>query len=119
MDWLEAAFGFGDEAEPAAKPAEPPRQAPKIQSCCVVVRQPEHEGDLGEVAEFHFYTDDGWVVLCSPRGKATGEEMRLAPGDDPVSVAKRLKRDAWRREQSAERVPGFGRRLHYGPLGLA
>jgi hypothetical protein len=120
MDWLEAAFGFGDEPESAAKPVEPPRQARKVESCCVVVRQPAHEGDLGEVIDCHFYVDDGTVVICTAAGKPTEEERRLAPGDDPRSVARRLKRDAWRREQSTtERVPGFGRRLNYGPFGQA
>jgi hypothetical protein len=121
MDWLEAAFGFGDEPEPAAKPVEPPRQAPKVQSCVVVVRQPEHEADLGEVVEFNFIVDGDYVVICTAAGKPTEEEKRLAPGDDPRSVAKRLRRDVWRREQSTtERVPGFGRRqLNYGPLGQA
>jgi hypothetical protein len=119
MDWLEAAFGFGDEPEPAPKPA-PPRPAPKVQSCVVVVRQPEHEADLGEVVDCHFIVDGDYVVICTAAGKPTEEEKRLAPGDDPRTVAKRLKRDAWRREQStAERVPGFGRPLRYGPLGLA
>jgi len=120
MDWLEAAFGFGDEPEPAPKPA-PPRQAPKVQSCSVVVAQPGHEGDLGEVVEFHFIVDGDYVVICTASGKPTEEEKRLAPGDDPRSVAKRLARDAWRREQNAaERVPGFGRRrLNYEPLGQA
>jgi hypothetical protein len=117
MDWLEAAFGFGDEPEPAAKPVEPPRQAPKVQSCCVVVRQPGFEGDLGEVIDCYFYVDDGAVVLCSQSGKPTDEEKRLAPGDDPRSVAKRLGRVAWRQERPTEAVPGFGRSLRYGPLG--
>jgi hypothetical protein len=121
MDWLEAAFGFGDEPEPAAKPVEPPCQAPKVQSCCVVVRQPSGEGDLGEAIDCHFYVDGDYVVICTATGKPTEEEKRMAPGDDPRSVAKRLARDAWRREQNAaERVPGFGRRrLNYEPLGQA
>jgi hypothetical protein len=114
MDWLEAAFGFGDEPEPAPKP----RAAPKVQSCCVVIAQPAHEGDLGEVIDCHFYVDDGTVVICTPAGKPTEEEKRLAPGDDPRSVAKRLARDAWRREQkTTERVPGFGKPIRYRDLG--
>jgi hypothetical protein len=119
MDWLEAAFGFGDEPEPVPKPVEPPRRAPKIESCCVVTRQPSGEGDLGEVIDCWWFVDDGFVVLCSRSGKPTGEEKRLLPGDDPQSVAKRLGRDAWRRERPTDRVPGFGRPLRYGPLGLA
>jgi hypothetical protein len=114
MDWLEAAFGFGDEAEPAETPAKPPRHAPKIESCVAVVRHPSHEGDLGEAVDCNFFVDDGTVVLCTPSGKPTGEEKHLAPGDDPRSVAKRLRRDTWRREQNkSERVPGFDRPLRY------
>ena len=116
MDWLEAAFGFGDEPEPAPKP----RQAPKVQSCSVVVAQPVNEADLGSMIDCHFFVEDGAVVLCTVAGKPTGEEKRLAPGDNPRSVAMRLARDEWRREQrTTERVPGFGRRLNYGPLGNA
>jgi hypothetical protein len=119
MDWLEAAFGFGDEPEPAAKPAKP-RPAPKVQSCSVVVAQPAHEGDLGEVIDCFWYEQDGFVVLCSQSGKPTGEEKRLAPGDDPRSVAKRLGRYAWRQERPTSAVPGFDRRrLNYDPSGLA
>ena len=119
MDWIEEAFGFGDEPEPVVKPAKPPRKLPKVESCVVVVRQPSGEGDLGEVVDCHFFVDDGTVVLCSPTGKPTGAEKRLASGDDPRSVAKCLRRDAWRQERPTEAVPGFGRRLWYGPLGLA
>jgi hypothetical protein len=109
-DWLDIAFGF-DEPEPVAKPAKP-RAAPKVQSCCVVVAQPAHEADLGETIDCHFYEENGAVVLCSPAGKPTGEEKRLAPGEVAAIVAKRLKRDAYRREQkAAETVPGFGRRF--------
>jgi hypothetical protein len=121
MDWLEAAFGFGDEPEPAAKPVEPPRQAPKVQSCCVVIAQPAHEGDLGEVIDCWWYEQDGAVVLCSQSGKPTGDEKRLMPGDNPLLVARRLRLVAYRSERPAESVKGFGagRRLHYGPLGQA
>jgi hypothetical protein len=113
------AFGFGDEPEPVTKPAEPPRQAPKVQSCCVVVAQPAHEGDLGSAIDCFYFVEDGAVVLCLQSGKPTGEEQRLKLGDDPCSVAKRLKRKAWDHEQrSSERVPGFGRALRYGQSGL-
>ena len=120
MDWLEAAFGFGAEAdEPVATPVRPPREPPKVRACCVVVAQPAHEGDLGSTIDCFYFVEDGVVVLCLPSGKATGEEQMLKPGDDPCSVAKRLKLRAWREERSSERVPGFGRRLNYGPLGQA
>jgi hypothetical protein len=118
MDWLEAAFGFGDAAEPVPTPAKP-RPAPKVQACAVVVAHPAHEGDLGEVIDCYYFVDDGTVVLCLPSGKATGEEQKLKLGDDPCAVAKRLRHRAWRQERSSERVPGFGRRLNYGPLGQA
>jgi hypothetical protein len=75
---------------------------------------------VGSVLDCYFFVDDGTVVLCTAAGKPTGEEKRLGPGDDPRSVARRLARDAWRREQNvAERVYGFGRPLRYGQSGLA
>ena len=119
MDWLEAAFGFGAEAEPVVTPAEPPRQPPKIESCVAVVRQPGFEGDLGEAVDCHWFVDDGTVVLCTSSGKPTGQEQMLKRGDDPRSIAIRLRRSAWRQERPAELVPGFGRPLRYGPLGYA
>lgn len=124
MDWLDSSFAafFGDEAEPVAKPAEPPRRprrAPTIQSCCCVVRQPGHEGDLGEAVDCHWYVEDGAVVLCLQSGKPTGEERRLALGDDPRSIAIRLRRSAWRQQRNAtELVPGWRRPLRYGVSGL-
>jgi hypothetical protein len=70
------------------------------------------------LVKWNFYVDDGTVVICTPAGKPTEEEKRLAPGDDPRSVAKRLARDAWRREQkTTERVPGFGKPIRYRDLG--
>jgi hypothetical protein len=120
MDWLEAAFGFGDQAEPAKPHRAPkPEEPPKIHSCVAVLRQPGFEGDLGEAVDCYWFVDSGTVVLCTSTGKRTGEEKHLAPGDDPRSVAKRLKRDALRREQNTERVRGFNRPLRYRPLSLA
>jgi hypothetical protein len=110
MDWIEAAFGFGDEPEPAPMPAKP-RAAPKIQACVVVVAQPAHEADLGSTLDCFWYEQEGTVVLCTATGKPTGEEKRLAPGEAAATVAKRLRYSAWRRERSTESVPGFGRRF--------
>lgn len=55
-------------------------------------------------------------MLCDERGKATGIEQRLAPGDDPRPVAKRLKRQAWHRDNE---VSAFhSRPLYYELSGL-
>lgn len=116
MSWLEAAFGL-DDAEPAAKPAEPPRRAPEIQSCVAVVRQPSGDGDYGSVVDCWFYVDAGWVVLCSQSGKSIDIEQKLGPGDVPASVAKRLKRQAWHRENDSV-VSGFSGPLRYGRAQL-
>lgn len=117
MDWLDEVFGLGTEPEPVV---EPPRPAPKVQSCSVVVAQPAHEADLGQTIDCWWYEQDGAVVLCSQSGKPTGDEKRLMPGDNPLSVAKRLRLAAWRRERPAESVPGFGRRrLNYESPGVA
>lgn len=115
MDWLEAAFGFGAEAEPAA-PVEPPRRAPEIQSCWVVIRQPSGDGDHGSTVPCHWYVEDETVTLCDERGKPDGNSQRLSRGDDPRVIAKRLKRNAWHRENERS---AFNRPLRYPRSGLA
>ena len=116
-EWLESSFGLGSEVEPAATPAMPPRQAPKIQSCWVVTRQPSHEGDTGSTIPCHWYVDEGTVVLCDERGKATGEERRLEKGDNARAIAMRLRRQAWDRD--SERSAFHSRPLRYEPSGVA
>jgi hypothetical protein len=116
-EWLEESFGLGAESEPAAKPVEPPRQAPKIESCWVVVAQPRHEGDRGSTVPCHYYVEDGTLVLCDELGKPAGVERRLAKGDQARATAMRLARQAWDRDN--ERSAFNSRVLRYGPSGVA
>jgi hypothetical protein len=123
-NWLEAAFGLGDEAEPIAPPR---RQPPEIKSFWCVVAQPTGApGDLGETVLCHYIVEGGALTLCDEQGKglaATDEHGRagntshvLAPGDDPRRVASRLRRAAWQSESGRS---AFNRPLHYQPLGFA
>jgi hypothetical protein len=118
-NWLESAFGLGDEAEPIA-PA-PRRQPPEVKSFVCVVAQPTGApGDLGETVDCFYYVDDGVLWLCDEHGKAGEKSHVLAAGEEPRRVASRLRREAWEREQG-KIAKGFGRgqSLHYQPLGFA
>ena len=96
-NWLEAAFGLGDEAEPVAPP---PRQAPEVKSFVCVVAQPTGApGDLGETVDCHYIVTDGELSLCDEHGKTSETKpYRLAPGEEPRRVASRLRRAAWQSE---------------------
>jgi len=109
-NWLEAAFGIGDEAEPIAPPPKP-REAPEVKSFVCVVAQPSGApGDLGETVDCHYVVDDGVLWLCDEHGK-TGEKSHvLAPGEEPRRVASRLRRAAWQSEPGRS---AFNRPLHH------
>jgi hypothetical protein len=113
MSWLEAAFGLSDEPEPAAAPAK--REPPKIESCWVVVRGPTGDGNYGSTVPCHYYVEGDALVICEPSGKAISHH-RLAPGDDPKAMAKRIGRHAWHRENEGSTF--HTRRLYYEPSGL-
>jgi hypothetical protein len=112
-NWLEAAFGVGDVAEPIAPQ---PRQAPEIKSFVCVVAQPSGApGDLGETVDCYYVVSDGVVRLCDERGNVDGKSQVLAAGEEPRRVASRLRRAAWQNESGRT---AFDRPLHYRPLGL-
>jgi hypothetical protein len=115
-NWLEAAFGLGDEAEPVAPP---PRQPPEVKSFVCVVAQPTGApGDLGETVDCHYIVTDGVLCLCDEHGKASdAKPYRLASGENERAVAGRLRRAAWQREEG--RSAFTSRRLTYQPLGFA
>src|SRR4051794_9924107 len=98
-NWLEAAFGLGDEAEPVAPPPTP-RQAPEVKGFVCVVAQPTGApGDLGETVDAWYFVDDGVLSLCDENGKASeAKPYRLAPGEEPRRVASRLRRASWQSE---------------------
>jgi hypothetical protein len=100
-NWLEAAFGIPDAAEPIAPPK--PRQKPEVKYISVVVAQPGGApGDLGETVDAWYFVEHGDVTLCDAKGKPLSSDddrvrfrATLADGDDPRAVAYRLRRRAW------------------------
>ena len=114
-NWLEAAFGIGDEPDPITPP---PRQAPEIKSFVCVVAQPSGApGDLGETVDCYYIVTDGALRLCDAHGEASDvKPCRLAPGEEPRRVASRLRRAAWANESGRT---AFNRPLNYRPLGWA
>jgi hypothetical protein len=115
-NWLEAAFGLGDEAEPVALPPTP-RQAPEVVSFWCVVAQPSGApGDLGETVVCFYYVDNGVLWLCDEKGKGGDKPHVLGSGEEPRRVASRLRREAW---QSEEGRSAFNRPLHYRTFGVA
>jgi hypothetical protein len=108
-NWLEAAFGLGDEAEPAAPPPAP-RQAPEVKSFWCVVAQPTGApGDLGETVACHYIVTDGVLCLCDENGKGGDRPHVLAAGEEPRRVASRLRREAWQKEPGRS---AFDRSMH-------
>jgi hypothetical protein len=115
-NWLESAFGLGEEAEPISPPPKP-REAPEVKSFWCVVAQPSGApGDLGETVVCSYYVDDGVLWLCDEHGKGDDKPHVLTSGDDPRRVASRLRRAAW---QSEEGRSAFNRPLNYRPFDVA
>jgi hypothetical protein len=114
-NWLEAAFGVGEEAEPIAPS---PRQAPEVKSFVCVVAQPSGTpDDLGETVDAWYFVEDGILMLCDEHGKASeAKPYRLAAGENERAVASRLRRAAWRSEEGRST---FNRLLHYRPFDVA
>lgn len=114
-NWLEAAFGLGDEAEPIAPP---PRQAPEVKSFWCVVAQPTGApGDFGETVDCHYIVDDGALMLCDEQGKTSDTKpYRLAADENERAVAGRLRRARW---QSEEGHSAFNRPLRYRTFDVA
>jgi hypothetical protein len=113
-NWLEAAFGLGEEAEPIALP---PRQPPEVKSFWCVVAQPTGApGDFGETTPCHYIVTDGVLSLCDEHGKTSeAKPYRLAVSENERAVASRLRRAAWQREEG---LSAFNRPLRYRPLGI-
>jgi hypothetical protein len=112
-NWLEAAFGLGDEAEPIAPPRRP-RQKPEVKYISVVVAQPSgNPGDFGETVDAWWFQEFGMVTLCDSTGKPSDHSATLAPGDDPRAVAYRLGRRLWQKENERS---AFNRPMYYPRL---
>src|SRR5436190_11973614 len=106
-NWLEQAFGIGDEAESVAPPTKPRRVPPEVKGFICVVAQPSGApGDLGETVDSWYFVEDGVVTLCDQQGKPltktdddqVSHSATLAPDDDPRTVAYRMRRRTWSAE---------------------
>jgi len=99
----------------------------KINEITVTTRNPSGApGDMGSCETGFYRVDDDLLTLVDGGGKevrsANGERItaHLRGGDSVRTVASRLVLARWRSERDAsETVPGFNRRLSYGPSGLA
>ena len=113
VNWLEAAFGLGEEAEPIAPPKR--RQAPEVHSFWCVVAQPSGApDDLGETVACHYIVADGILRLCDEHGKGDGKRHTLAPDEEPRRVAGRLRREVWQRGRSEFNRPIYQDAAPYG-----
>jgi hypothetical protein len=81
--------------------------------------------DMGDSQEGWYTVSDGLLTLVNVDGVAlrngAGERLtaRIADGTAPRTIAARLVLSRWRNERDAtEGVPGFGRRIRYGPDGV-
>jgi hypothetical protein len=81
--------------------------------------------DMGDSEEGFYTVSDGLLTMVNvdgaPLRNAAGERItaRLAAGEVARNIAARLVLARWRIERDAGGgVPGFGRRLSYGPDGV-
>jgi hypothetical protein len=97
----------------------------EIKRCVAVVHSPSGPGDHGEVTEGRYFIEGDWLTLCDEGGTALRSEdtgarftVRLAPGDNEQTMAKRL---TLRHHRAANRdeVAGWNRRISYGRNGYA
>jgi hypothetical protein len=80
-----------------------------------ITTRPPTNGDAG-AGEIGFYeVEDGYLQMFSEDGKA-GKKVKLAPGDDPRTIAGRLTKEAWMKRA---RESTFNRPLVYPKIGLA
>jgi hypothetical protein len=85
-----------------------------IKQVIIITHHPVGDEDPGRVAIGFYQVINGMAVMCTEDGRPTGK--RLAAGDDPDKVAKRLTREAWLRRGGES---DFNRPLVYGPSRVA
>jgi hypothetical protein len=126
LDWLNDAFGLGDEPDAKAVAEQQfarvtKRKPVTVESIWIQTRRPSGaDGDMGSAEQGFYFLDDRTLRMCDQDGKPIGDAYKLEAGENPRAVASRLKRNAWNAENHAtERVPGFSRPLNYEPLSLA
>jgi hypothetical protein len=91
----------------------------EIKQVTVATRNPSRD-DLGSVEIGPYVVEDGLLTMVSEEGvpvrNANGDLMThlLAPGENAVVIAKRLRLKIWRSANSDE-MSGFNRRIDYGP----
>lgn len=125
MDWLEAAFSFGDEPDAKAVAEQQfakvtKRKSVTVESVWIQTRRPSGaDGDMGSAEQGFFFVDGRTLHMCDPNGKVIGDGYKLETSENPRAVASRLTRKAWDAENNAkERVPGFRRPLRYGTAAV-
>lgn len=89
-----------------------------LKQVTVATRNPSGN-DLGSVEIGFYVVEDGILTMCSAEGDLlrnanTGDLMthRLAPGENPVVIAKRLTLKIYR-TNNGDDVVGFGRNIDY------
>jgi hypothetical protein len=125
LDWLEAAFGLGDEPDAKAVAEQQFTRVTKrkpvvVESVWIQTQRPSGaEGDAGSAEQGFYFVEGQMLHMCDQHGKPTGDGCKLETGENPRAVASRLTRKAWNAENSAkERVPGFSRPLRYGAAAV-
>jgi hypothetical protein len=97
----------------------------EVKQCVAVVSNPINDKDRGEVTHGRYFVEGDWLTLCDEAGTPLRSEdtgawytVRLEPGDNELTLAKRL---TLRHHRAANRdeIAGWGRRINYGRSGLA
>ena len=80
-------------------------------------------GDPGQISEGFYTVSDGILTMTNPAGEPVDPDQfrhTLKPGDDPAAIAGILTRKVRRHVLGiTETEESFGRRLNYGPSGIA
>jgi hypothetical protein len=96
-----------------------------VKSVAVHVSSPSPADPAGR-ATVGFYVLEGDVLTMTDgdgkpvRRRYSGEvyKQKLAEGDDPSVIAKRLTLSIWRSNTGGDASGGFNRRLNYPPIGI-
>jgi hypothetical protein len=86
-----------------------------LKSVWITTRLP-HGDDPGAGEIGYYEVLDGVLQMHSEDGKPTGKKFKLAPDDDPKTVAERLTREAWSRRATES---NFNREIIYPRRSIA
>jgi hypothetical protein len=97
----------------------------EINRCVAVVASPSGADKVGEVAQGLYFREGDWITLCDEGGTPLRSEdtgarftVRLEPGDNELTMAKRLTL-RHHRAMTRDEIAGWGRRINYGRNGYA